>query len=384
MNDVSSPLMQAPPGPYTLVDGRRYLYFVGTGYLGLQGHPDVIRAACEAARQYGVGSATTRAGFGATPPLVEVERRAAEWLGAEDSFYLPSGYVAGSVLAEALAGRFDAVLLDERSHYSLREAAPRVGCPVVQFRHGDVADLSANLQCHLGPGERPLVMSDGVFAAQGQIAPVAEYCRLLGDYPGAGLLLDDAHGLGVLGAHGRGTLEYAGIVAAPAAVSRGLEGDATPTVLYCATLSKAVGGYGGIVPGTRSFVARLKSTSHWYDGASPLPAPLAAATLRGLQLASTNAGLRTRLWENVRLAKDGLRRLGMVVDDTPVPIIGLSLGNAENMRRIQGALQDRGILVAYMAKYAGLGPEGALRLAVFANHTAAMIEELLDQLQRLV
>ena len=177
--------MQSPPGAETVIDGRRYLYFVGTGYLGLQGRPEVIRAACEAAQQYGVGSGTTRAGYGTTPPLVELERLAAELLAAEAAFHFPSGYVGNHILVAALAGDYDAVLLDELAHYCLVEAAQSTGRPVFRFRHCDPAALGTVLKTQLGPGQRPLVMTDGVFAARGDIAPLAEYRGVLADYPGA-------------------------------------------------------------------------------------------------------------------------------------------------------------------------------------------------------
>jgi 7-keto-8-aminopelargonate synthetase-like enzyme len=369
-------VIESPPGPYTVVDGRRYLYFMGTGYLGLQGHPQVIRAVCAAARQYGTGPATTRAGIGNTRPVLEVERRAAELFAAEDAFYFASGYAAGSILVAALAGRFDAVFIDELSHYSLLQAAAGAGRPLFRFRHADAEDLRATLQARLQAGQRPLVMSDGVFSARGRIAPLADYHRLLQDYPGGSLLVDDAHAVGVLGPHGRGTLEYAGL-------GEEVNRDA-PGRFLCGTLSKAIGGYGGILPGTHPLVERIKATSHWYDGASSPPPPLAAGTAKALELVLADPGLRRRLWENVARLKGGLRHMGLPADDTPAPVICLELGRGDNMRRMQRELQERGIWIAYMAAYSGLGPEGALRLAVFANHTTAMIEELLDHLRQLV
>ena len=116
-------LMQSPPGPYTQIDGREYLYFVGTGYLGLQGRPEVIRAACEAAQQYGIGSANSRTAFGTTPPLLEVERLAAAMFGLDDAFYFASGWLGNHVLMQLLDAESGLILLDECSHYSAFEAA---------------------------------------------------------------------------------------------------------------------------------------------------------------------------------------------------------------------------------------------------------------------
>jgi len=405
------PIMQSPPGAQTVIDGRRYLYFVGTGYLGLQGHEEVIRAACEATRRYGLASATTRAGFGNTPPVLDTERQAARLFATDDSFYFVSGYVGNQVLVLVLEGTFDAVFVDEHSHYCVFEAARIGGRPLIPFCHGDPADLRARLHRQLKPGERPLVLSDGVFATLGDVAPLAEYQDVLAEFPGAILLIDDAHAIGVLGENGRGTFEHAGLWHPKAAlagqqpvppgtladkqpvppspqVNGEMPGKGTstggPVLLVCGTLSKAIGGFGGIVPGSRRFIERLKGSSRLYGGASAPPIPAAAATARAIELVLSDPGLRQRLHQNVATLKAGLRRLGLPADDTPVPIACLQFGNAANMRRIQEELMRRGILIAYMPTYSGLGPEGALRLAVFATHTEAMIGQLLDALGQLL
>ena len=376
------PIMQSPPGCRTTIDGREYLYFAGTGYLGLQGHPEVIRAACEATERFGIGSATSRTAFGNTPPVLEVERRAAEFFGLDEAFYFMSGYVANNVLILALERSFDAVFVDELSHYCVFEAAQLSSRPLFRFRHCDAQDLQAKLRANLKPAQLPLVITDGVFAAKGTIAPVAEYRAVLSNYPGALICVDDAHGFGVLGAGGAGTLEHFGLF--DAGVNAGIEPQQGPRLFVCGTLSKAVGGFGGIIPGSRRFIERLKTTSHYYRGASAPPAGAAAATARALELLIADPSMRTRLWENVDALKGGLRGMGLQVDRTPVPIICLTIGGAENMQRIQRELMHRGIVIAYIAAYSGLGPEGALRLAVFATHTQEMIRQLLDELQRLV
>ena len=379
------PIMQSPPGAETVIDGRRYIYFVGTGYLGLQGHPEVIRAAGEAARQYGIGSATSRAGFGDTPPLLEVERLAGEFFGSEGAFYFVSGYLGNEILIRLIGSAVDAVFVDQCSHYCVVEAAHLIGKPVHTFAHLDVDDLAGKLRKELPPGGRPLVMSDGVFAALGTIAPVAEYRELLREYPGSTLLVDDAHALGVLGENGRGTFEHAGLGGDGVNVRLpGGDRPGSPCLLMCGTLSKAVGGFGGIVPANATIMDGIKSTSHYYEGASAMPVPVAAATAKALEIVLAQPELRARLHENVRSLKSGLRRLGLETDDTPVPIISLGLGDGANMRRIQEELAERGIMIAYRATYAGLGPQGAIRIAVFATHTKQQIERLLDEIAGLL
>jgi 7-keto-8-aminopelargonate synthetase-like enzyme len=376
------PVAESPPGAYTKIDGREYLYFVGTGYLGLQGHPEVIRAACRAAEQYGIGSANSRTAFGTTPPLLEVERLAAALFGLDDAFYFASGWMGSNILVQELDDLPSFVFIDECSHYSVFEATSMSVWPQVSFMHRDLDDLRNKLKEHLNACERPLVISDGVFAATGKIAPARAYHDILSEYPNAVLCLDDAHGLAVLGENGRGTFEHAGLWGCGVNVAD--DTGRCPRLALSGTLSKAVGGFGGIIPGDREFIRRVKLRSPYFAGASPPPAPIAAATARAIELVMADPGLRTRLWSNVRLLKDGLRRLGFDVDQTPVPIVCLTPGNAENMQRIQRELMQRGIAVAYMAAYCGLGPEGGLRIAVFATHTEAMIQQLLDELKRLV
>ena len=164
MNLQAAPLMQSPPGAFTTIDGRQFLYFVGTGYLGLQGRAEVIQAACDAARQYGVGSATTRTGYGTTPPLLEVERLTAELTGAEDALYLPSGYASSQVAAAALADACDAV--GDRRVFPLLplRSGPGDRSADVPLRPCDAAALRTVLAEKVKPGQRPLVLTDGVFA----------------------------------------------------------------------------------------------------------------------------------------------------------------------------------------------------------------------------
>ena len=204
-------VLQSPPDAVVQIDGREYLYFVGTGYLGLQNHPEVIRAACLATERYGIHPATNRAGFGNCPPLLEAERRAAELYNAPAAYYFATGYAGNAILLAAVEDRFDLLLADEMSHYSVLDAARQSGRPLVMFHHRDAGDLDAVMKQNLSPGGRPLLLTDGVFAVRGTIAPLDEYRAVLSGYPGAGMLIDDAHALGILGPNGRGTLEHFGL-----------------------------------------------------------------------------------------------------------------------------------------------------------------------------
>lgn len=392
-------VLQSPPDAVVTIDRREYLYFVGTGYLGLQNHPEVIGAACLATERYGIHSATTRAGFGNSPPVLEAERRAAELYAAEAAFYFAAGYAGNAVLMNVLQERFDLLLIDELSHFSVVEAARQSRLPARTFRHRDADDLAATIARHIRPGMKPLLLTDGVFSVRGTIAPLTDYRQELSRYAGAGMMIDDAHAVGVLGLNGRGTPEHFGLPNAvnsnvgplPAACNQADSDPRLPTsnpddvsMFLTATASKALGGFGGIIPGSREFIELVRRSSHWFDGASAPPAGAAAATAKAVEIVMADADRRARLHANVHKMKHGLRGLGFDADDSPVPIVLLRLGDAENMRRIQSELMRRGVAVAYLSAYSGLDAEGGLRIAVFTTHTDAMIERLIDELRRVV
>jgi 7-keto-8-aminopelargonate synthetase-like enzyme len=376
--------MQSAPGPETVISGRRYLYFAGTAYYALQGHPEVIRAACEAIDRYGIASATTRAWFGSTPPLLEAEQQAARFFGTEAAFHYATGYAGTQLLLAGLAAEFDLLAVDELAHYSVLEAARGSTKPLVTFRHADADDLRRQLRLHLRPGMRPLVLSDGVFPVLGRVAPVAEYRALLKAFPGAGLAIDDAHGAGVLGDDGRGTYQAENVLQFGVNLAADERPAGEPALFCCATASKAFGGYGGLIAGSRRFIEQIQRGSHWYEGASSPPVPVAAATACGIRLLIEHPEMRQRLRDNVRAIKQGMAAIGLTSNATAVPIVCLQIGTAERMRQIQQTLADQGILVAYAAAYSGLGSEGALRLAVCSEHTPAMIDQLIETLRRLL
>jgi len=377
-NETSLPMMESAPGAETVIDGNRYLYFGGTSYLGLAGRPEVIEAACEAARRYGIHSATTRTGFGTNPPTAAVERLAAEFFGTEDAFYYVSGYVGNHILIQALADRCDMVLADELAHFCLCEAAKLPGKPVAKFRHRDADDLQSKIAACIAAGRRPLVMTDGIFAATGWMAPIDRYLAALARCGTATLLIDDAHAFGAVGANGRGTLEHFDLW------GPSVNGDVQPdgvAIYVSGTLSKALGGFGGILMGGAALMDRARATSHYHDGASAPASPVAGASAKALDIVLREPQLRQRLQANVARVRGGLREMGLAVEDSPAPIIGVTIGNADNMRRIHQDLKAAGILLPY-STYSGAGKEGVLRIAVFATHTDEMLDRLLAELRR--
>ncbi|MCL4560211.1 MAG: pyridoxal phosphate-dependent aminotransferase family protein [Chloroflexi bacterium] len=363
--------MQSPVGPRVVFDGREFDYFAGCSYLGLQGHPEVLQAAIDAIRRYGVSTATSRGGYGEHPIYDELEQEACAYFNAEKLLYFATGYLGPAILVQAGASSFDHIFIDSDAHFSLWDAAQAVNKPVTPFHHLQPESLAEKLRLELRPGKRPLVLSDGLFPISGEIAPLPAYLELLKPYNGQ-VYLDDAHAVGVLGEHGWGTPEYFS-----------LQDDRCRT---CGTLSKALGGYGGVIWGEAGWAERVDRSSRIYAGASPPPLVAAAASAKALEIARTSADLRPRLWTNVKRARDGLRALGWALppSNTPAPIICLESRYDVSIERIRAGLFRQGIAVELVRHYTSTPPGGALRIAVFAAHTSEQIDRLVEGIKELV
>jgi 7-keto-8-aminopelargonate synthetase-like enzyme len=361
--------MGSGPGPETVINGKRVLYFGGTGYFGFQTHPELLQAAQKAVAEFGMCSATSRNVFGTSPLYLEVEKKACEFFGTEDSIYLPSGYLINIAGFQSLAQlqRFDTLFVDEGAHWSITDFMYAVRKPVYTFAHGDPESLGRELKANLKGGQKPLVVSDGIFPTFGKIAPIPEYLRQVEGYDGC-LWIDDCHAIGVLGAKGRGTYEYYGL--------------RSDRLYFGGTLSKAVGGHGGIIPGKEEFVLPIRA-GHIVNGANASVSAAAAAAVKGLDFLMTRPELRQQLWRNARQLKTGLTALGFHQDDSPVPVAAWVLKTGEDMDHVHAELMNRGIAVQ-RTRYVGAGPYGALRAVVFANHKPEQIARLLSELKSLV
>ncbi len=365
----ASLVMTAAPGPETVINGRKYIYFGGTGYFGLHGHAEIMRSGTAALKKYGMHSAASRTGFGDNPVLLEAEKKIAGYFGTEASLYYVSGYLNGLFMAQGMADKFDLAFADETSHFSVMDGIFSARKPVIIYKHRDPSDLRAKLRSKLKAGQRPLVITDGVFPTFGVIAPVPEIVKELEPYNGI-LCLDDAHAVGVLGANGRGTCEHFGLKPGGRIIMSG-------------TLSKAFGGHGGFIPASSALIRKIRRTVGAYGGATSPPTPIAAGSAKGIELVQRHPEWREKLWRNVARVKKGMRELGFDAGDTPIPIVTWTLASSEEMKKIQKKLLDRGIAVAYL-RYVGAPEGGVLRASIFSAHTDAQIDKLLEELKRLV
>jgi len=357
-------MLESPLGPRVKIKGREYDYFCGTSYYCLHGHPRLIEAACRATKRYGLGPAT---GWD-MPPLQEVERLAASFFNTPFARYIVSGYLGNFFLLQALKDDYHVIFVDEVSHYSVFDAIGSAGKPAVPFAHLEPGDLERKLKKNLHPGQVPLLITDAVFPVTGAMAPLADYAELISRYGGI-LVVDDSHGVGVLGENGRGSLEHWGV-----------EGG---RCYLAGTLSKAFGGFGGIIPGDEGLMERIARNVRIPVGGSPPPIPAAAASAEGIRILSEHPELRERLRRNVAHLRARLRDLGFALDDSPVPIVSLRPWGDLDFKRTQENLKEKGIMVKYVPPrgYSDAPPVGTLRIAVFSEHTLEQLDRLVEAIE---
>ncbi|MBT4286099.1 MAG: pyridoxal phosphate-dependent aminotransferase family protein [Deltaproteobacteria bacterium] len=361
-------LMESAPGAETIINGEKHLYFGGTGYYGLHNHPVLIQSAIDALKKYGMSSATSREGYGTTPLILEVEKKAAEYFGTEDASSFASGYLSNTVGLLALLEyeKFDVIFMDESSHYSNKDAVSVTNKPVVTFHHLDSGDLQEKINQKLKPGEKPLIVTDGIFPLFGEIAPIPDYLAVIEQYNGI-IWIDDAHAVGVLGPKGRGTKDHYELNSSG--------------IYFGGTFSKAFGSFGGIIPGSIDFIKSVRNVSVWKGANSP-PIPATAATIKAIELLMNTPEMRIKLCQNANQLKSGLAKLGFDIAPSNVPIAAWTLKNPEENKKIFNALLKRKIAIQ-LTKYGDLNTK-VLRAVVFSTHSSEQIEKLLHELAKSV
>jgi 7-keto-8-aminopelargonate synthetase-like enzyme len=337
---------------------RTLTYFSGCDYFRLARSPQVAQALRTALAENGLNVAASRRTTGNHAIYTRLETELAAFFGAETALVFPDGYLAPCAAAQALAGEFSHAFIDEFAHAALIDAARMMGCPVKTFQHRDASGLArAVSQC--GPNARPIVLTDGMFSHDGSVAPLAEYLKLL---PQRGMILvDDAHGAGVLGSNGRGSLEHAG-------VSR-------KRIMQCATLSKAFGVYGGIVLASRAWRGKILARSRVFAGTTPLPPPLAGAALAALNILRREPSHRKKLFQNLFYLRAQLRRSGWEIPETPGPVIRLPAMNPSAARDLKNRLLAAAIYPPYV-NYGAASVDGFFRFVIASRHTRSQLDKL--------
>jgi len=359
-------LLESPQGARVTVDGRDYVAFCSNDYLGLASHPRLIEAARQGAARYGVGAGASHLILGHATPHKELEDRLAAFVGLPRALLFSAGYLANIGAVTALVGRDDAVFADRLNHASLNDAVLLSRAAFKRYPHLDLAALERLLSG--STARRRLIVTDAVFSMDGDIAPVPELVALAERYD-AWLLLDDAHGFGVLGAEGRGTLAHFDI--------------SSPRMIYMATLGKAAGVAGAFVAGEAEVVETLVQRARPYIYTTATPPLLAHALLESLELIRREEWRRDRLRELVRQLRASLRlaRWRLAPSDTAIQplIIG---ANAEAVA-VAEALARGGLLVPAIRPPTVPGGTARLRISLSAAHVPDEVERLAAALNAL-
>ena len=355
----------APAGRQARVGGRHYLNFCANDYLGLANHPDVIRALQDAASDTGAGSGASHLVCGHSYHHHALEEALADATGRPRALLFSTGYMANLGIIGALLDKQDAVFQDRLNHASLIDAGLACGARFRRYLHNDPASLGAQLD-KAGDARRKLVVTDGIFSMDGDAAPLAALCDAA-ESRDAWLMVDDAHGFGVLGPQGAGT---------PAA-----QGVDHRVPVYMATLGKALGSFGAFVAGSDDLIETLIQFARPYIYTTAMPPAVAAATLVSLRLTQAADDRRELLAAHIRRFRDGAAQLGYTLMDSATPIQPLLIGSDADAVALSERLRERGCLISAIRP--PTVPEGTarLRITLSAAHTPQDVNTLLAALE---
>ena len=357
------PLLESPQGPQVRVDGGELLAFCSNDYLGLANHPEVIQAMRDGAAQWGVGGGASHLVIGHSTPHHQLEEALAEFTGRPRALLFSTGYMANLAAVTALVGQGDTVLEDRLNHASLLDAGLLSGARFSRYLHNDAASLASRLEKATG---NTLVVSDGVFSMDGDLADLPALCAEARRKQ-AWLMVDDAHGFGPLGATGGGIVEHYGL---------GIE----EVPVLVGTLGKGFGTAGAFVAGSEELIETLIQFARPYIYTTSQPPAVACATLKSLQLLQTESWRREHLNRLIARFRSGAAEIGLRLMDSPTPIQPILVGDSERALRLSALLRERGLLVGAIRPPTVPAGSARLRVTLSAAHSAAQLEQLLDAL----
>jgi 8-amino-7-oxononanoate synthase len=359
-------VLESPQGVEVRVGEETLLSFCSNDYLGLANHPRVIAAFRAGAERYGVGAGASHLVSGHSRAHHALEEELADFTGTERALLFSTGYMANLGVVGVLTDRHGTIFEDRLNHASLIDAARLSRAGVNRYPHVDTARLSGMLVSTHAPG---LIATDAVFSMDGDIAPLAELYWLASEH-GMRLLVDDAHGFGVLGRSGRGSFEHLGVPLAPPAILMG-------------TLGKALGVFGAFVAGEAALIETLIQRARTYIYTTALPPAVAEAARASLKLVLEESWRREHLQALVAQFRAGAQKLGFTLTASPTPIQPLILGEAAEALAAARRLRERGILIPAIRP--PTVPEGSARLRITfsAAHEAAHVDRLLAALSGL-
>jgi glycine C-acetyltransferase len=353
--------LNSPQGSWLKVDGKEQLNFCSNNYLGLANHPAITKAAKQAIDQYGVGPGAVRTIAGTMGLHIELEKRLATFKGVDDAITFQSGFNANLGAIPALVGKEDVIYSDELNHASIIDGCRLSRAKIIRFAHCDPGDLNRVINENSEAGfRRALVITDGVFSMDGDVAPLDELYQIA-HANDCLLMVDDAHGEGVLGRGGRGIVDHYDL--------HGM------VDIEVGTLSKAFGVVGGLVAGKRVIIEWLRQRGRPFLFSSAMTLPDVAACVAAVDILEESTELVDRLWENTEYFKGKVRKLGFDTGKSTTPITPIMLGDAPLAQEFSKRLFERGVFA--MAIGFPTVPRGKARIRVMIS--AAHSHEDLDR-----
>ena len=360
----SRKVLESPQSVEPIVDGKKVLSFCSNDYLGLANHPDVINSFKQAVDNYGVGSGSAHLVSGHSVEHHALEEELANFMGTERVLLFSTGYMANLGVASALCDRHSEIYEDKLNHASLLDAALLSRAKRIRYPHLDIKNLEQRLSD--SKASKKYIISDGVFSMDGDLAPVE---TLVGtaERNSATLMIDDAHGIGVLGKKGRGIVEHFNL-------------DTKQVPIIVGTLGKAFGTAGAFVAGSEELIETLIQKSRSYIFTTAMPAAVAAATRQSLKVIEVENWRREKLQSLVNQFRKGAKEIGLELIDSITPIQPIIIGSSENSLALSEKLLEKNILISAIRP--PTVPEGTARLRVTfsATHTEEHVNKLLDVL----
>ena len=351
-------------GVHLRIDGRDLISFASNDYLGLAQHPEVVRAMQQAANRWGVGSTAAHLLGGHRGPHAQLERQVAAWLGYESALLFSTGYLANLGVIAGLMERGDVCVQDKLNHACLIDGAKLAGCELRRYPHNDV-DAAAR-QLDADDDAPKLLATDGVFSMDGDLAPLPELAALARERDTL-LLVDDAHGFGVLGPDGQGSPEHLGL-------------GARDVPLRMVTLGKAVGCGGALVLGSQALIDALVQFARPFVYTTAMPPAVAAAASTAIAIIRREPERRAHLQALIARFRAGAMQLGYTLMDSVTPIQPVWIGDTDAAVALSSALTQRGCYVPAIRQPTVPAGSARLRVTLSAAHTAAQVDELLQTL----
>ena len=358
--------IQSDQDTEVIISGKKVLMFGSNAYLGLTNHPKVKEAAIEAIKKYGTGCAGSRFLNGTLDIHIQLEKRLAEFVGKEDAIVYSTGFQVNLGVVSCLTGREDYILWDELDHASIIEGHRLSFSTKLKYKHNDMESLEKQLQ-KCDPDKVKLIVTDGVFSMEGDVAKLPEICALAKKY-NANVMVDEAHGLGVFGKQGRGTCDHFGVT--------------NDVDLIMGTFSKSLASIGGFIAADESIINYLRHHSRSYIfSASNTPAATAAANA-ALDIMINEPERIEHLWKLTNYALDGFRQMGCEIGHTSTPIIPLFIRDNDLTFTIVKELFEAGIFVNQVVSPAVASEDTLIRFSLMATHTKEQLDYALEQIHR--